>query len=155
MLEKSKANGKGFINEISSIGRICRVNVVQIVGFCVEGSNHALIDEYLFSQEGITSLDWKTMCEISCGVACGIKYPHRGCNMQILHFNIKARNILLNENFIPKVSDFGLARLCPLDNNIVTLTVVRGTTGYIALLFYKNIGGEFLTKWMFIVLECY
>uniref|UniRef100_A0A6P3ZL91 non-specific serine/threonine protein kinase n=1 Tax=Ziziphus jujuba TaxID=326968 RepID=A0A6P3ZL91_ZIZJJ len=150
MLEKSKANGQDFINEVSTIGRIHHVNVVQLVGFCAKGSKRALVydfmpngslDKYLFSEEGISSLDCKTMCEISCGVACGIEYLHRGCNMQILHFDIKPHNILLDENFIPKVSDFGLARLSPLGNSIVSLTAARGTMGYIAPeLFYKNIG---------------
>nr|XP_048329749.1 rust resistance kinase Lr10-like isoform X3 [Ziziphus jujuba var. spinosa] len=150
MLEKSKANGQDFINEVSTIGRIHHINVVRLVGFCAEGSKRALVydfmpngslDKYLFSKEGINSLDCKTMCEISCGVAHGIEYLHRGCNMQILHFDIKPHNILLNENFIPKVSDFGLARLSPLGNSIVSLTAARGTMGYIAPeLFYKNIG---------------
>ncbi|XP_060670141.1 rust resistance kinase Lr10-like isoform X2 [Ziziphus jujuba] len=150
MLEKSKANGQDFINEVSTIGRIHHVNVVQLVGFCAQGSKHALVydfmpngslDKYLFSQEGTNSLDCKKMCEISCEVACGIEYLHRGCNMQILHFDIKPHNILLDENFIPKVSDFGLARLSPLGNSIVSLTAARGTMGYIAPeLFYKNIG---------------
>ncbi|PON38723.1 Serine/threonine protein kinase, partial [Parasponia andersonii] len=80
--------------------------------------------------------------DISLGIAHGIDYLHRGCDMRILHFDIKPHNILLDENFIPKVSDFGLARLCPLENNTVSLTAVRGTIGYIAPeLFYKNIGG--------------
>nr|XP_028954979.1 PR5-like receptor kinase [Malus domestica] len=62
--------------------------------------------------------------------------------MQILHFDIKPHNILLDDNYVPKVSDFGLARLCPVDDSSLTLTAARGTIGYIAPeLFYKNIGG--------------
>ncbi|CAN6562352.1 unnamed protein product [Malus baccata var. baccata] len=151
MLGKSKANGQDFINEVATIGRIHHVNVVQLIGFCVEGSKRALVydfmpngslDKHIFSQQGVISLSCEKMSEISLGVARGIEYLHRGCDMQILHFDIKPHNILLNENFLPKVSDFGLARLCPLDNSIVSLTAARGTPGYIAPeLFYKNIGG--------------
>nr|XP_048325523.1 LEAF RUST 10 DISEASE-RESISTANCE LOCUS RECEPTOR-LIKE PROTEIN KINASE-like 2.1 isoform X1 [Ziziphus jujuba var. spinosa] len=149
MLGKSKANGQEFINEVATIGRIHHVNVVQLVGYCVERSKRVLIydymsngslDKYIFSQE-VTSLDYKKMCEISLGIACGIEYLHQGCNMQILHFDIKPHNILLDKNFTPKVSDFGLARLCPLDNSIVSVTAARGTMGCIAPeMFYKNIG---------------
>ncbi|KAM1285127.1 hypothetical protein ACFX2I_027938 [Malus domestica] len=151
MLGKSKANGQDFINEVATIGRIHHVNVVQLIGFCVEGSKRALVydfmpngslDKHIFSQQGVISLSCEKMSEISLGVARGIEYLHRGCDMQILHFDIKPHNILLDENFLPKVSDFGLARLCPLDNSIVSLTAARGTPGYIAPeLFYKNIGG--------------
>ncbi|XP_021827433.1 rust resistance kinase Lr10-like [Prunus avium] len=151
MLGKSKANGQDFINEVATIGRIHHVNVVRLIGFCVEGSKRALVydfmpngslDKYLFSQQGGISLNCEKMFEIALGVARGIEYLHRGCEMQILHFDIKPHNILLDENFLPKVSDFGLARLCPLDNSIVSLTAARGTIGYIAPeLFYKNIGG--------------
>ncbi|VVA34526.1 PREDICTED: rust resistance kinase Lr10 [Prunus dulcis] len=151
MLGKSKANGQDFINEVATIGRIHHVNVVRLIGFCVEGSKRALVydfmpngslDKYLFSQQGVVSLNCEKMFEIALGVARGIEYLHRGCDMQILHFDIKPHNILLDENFLPKVSDFGLARLCPLDNSIVSLTAARGTIGYIAPeLFYKNIGG--------------
>ena len=62
--------------------------------------------------------------------------------MQILHFDIKPHNILLDQNFNPKVSDFGLAKLYSTDKNTVTFTIARGTLGYIAPeLFYQNIGG--------------
>ncbi|XP_034197223.1 rust resistance kinase Lr10-like, partial [Prunus dulcis] len=152
MLGKSKTNnGQDFINEVATIGRIRHVNVVRLIGFCVEGSKRALVydfmsngslEKYIFSQQGDVSLSCHKIFEIALGVARGIDYLHQGCDMQILHFDIKPHNILLDENFTPKVSDFGLAKLYPLDNSIVSLTAARGTMGYIAPeLFYKNIGG--------------
>ena len=67
---------------------------------------------------------------------------HRGCDTQILHFDIKPHNILLNKNFVPKVSNFGLVKSYPVDHSIVSLTAARGTRGYMdPELFYKNIGG--------------
>jgi len=151
MLGKSKANGQDFINEVATIGRIHHVNVVQLIGFCVQGPNRALIYEfmpkgslnkYIFSPEESVVLSYKKLYDIAIGIARGIEYLHQGCDMQILHFDIKPHNILLDENFTPKVSDFGLAKLYPVDNNIVSLTAARGTLGYMAPeLFYKNIGG--------------
>uniref|UniRef100_A0A2K3M769 Stress-induced receptor-like kinase n=1 Tax=Trifolium pratense TaxID=57577 RepID=A0A2K3M769_TRIPR len=151
MLSKSKGNGQDFINEVATIGRIHHTNVVRLIGFCFEGSKRALVyefmpngslDKYISSREDAISLTYKQMYEISLGVARGIAYLHEGCDMQILHFDIKPHNILLDENFIPKVSDFGLAKLYPNDMSIVTLTAARGTIGYMAPeLFYQNIGG--------------
>jgi serine/threonine protein kinase len=151
MLGKSKANGQEFTNEVATIGRIHHVNIVQLIGFCVEGSKRALVYEfmpngslnkYIFSPEVSTFLSYDKMYNIALGVARGIEYLHQGCTMQILHFDIKPHNILLDENFAPKVSDFGLAKLYPIDDSIVSLTAARGTLGYMAPeLFYKNIGG--------------
>nr|XP_023888297.1 rust resistance kinase Lr10-like [Quercus suber] len=152
LLSKSKANGQDFMNEVATIGRIHHINVVQLIGFCVEGSKQALVyefmpngslDKFIFpDRENSTVLTWDRIYEIAVGVAQGIEYLHQGCDMQILHFDIKPHNILLDENFIPKVSDFGLAKLYPVDDSIVSLTAIRGTLGYIAPeLFYKNIGG--------------
>ncbi|XP_056160239.1 rust resistance kinase Lr10-like isoform X1 [Syzygium oleosum] len=148
---KSKAHGQDFISEVATIGRIHHVNVVQLIGFCFEGSKQALVydlmsngslDKHIFAEEGDKFLDYKKIYEIALGVARGIEYLHRGCDMQILHFDIKPHNILLDNNFTPKVSDFGLAKLYPTDHSIVSLTAARGTLGYMAPeLFYKNIGG--------------
>ncbi|XAR52230.1 Glycerophosphodiester phosphodiesterase [Bertholletia excelsa] len=151
MLDKSKGNGQEFINEVATIGRIHHINVVRLVGYCVEGSKRALVydfmpngslEKYIFSQEGTSSLSYQQIYEICLGVARGIDYLHHGCNMQILHFDIKPHNILLDQNFCPKISDFGLAKLYAVDDSIVSLTAARGTFGYMAPeLFYKNIGG--------------
>ena len=151
LLGKPKNNGQDFTSEVATIGRIHHVNVVRLVGYCVEGSKRALVydfmpnsslDKYIYSKEGSIPLSCKKTYEIAFGVARGIEYLHQGCDMQILHFDIKPHNILLDENFNPKIFDFGLAKLYPVDNSIVTLTAARGTIGYIAPeLFYKNIGG--------------
>ncbi|KAI8537259.1 hypothetical protein RHMOL_Rhmol09G0009800 [Rhododendron molle] len=105
MLSKPKANRQEFINEVATIGRIHHVNVVQLIGYCAERSKHALVydfmpngslEKYIFSAEGKLSLSCKQMYEISLGVAHGIGYLRQGCDMQILHFDIKLHNILLN-----------------------------------------------------------
>ncbi|KAK8312453.1 hypothetical protein V6Z12_D01G043200 [Gossypium hirsutum] len=151
LLGKSKGNGQDFINEVASIGRIHHANVAKLIGFCVEGSKQALVydfmsngslDKIIFTEENKNTLGWKKMFDIVLGVAQGIHYLHQGCDMQILHFDIKPHNILLDENLNPKVSDFGLAKLYSVDDSIVSLTAARGTIGYIAPeLVYKNLGG--------------
>ncbi|KAJ9189037.1 hypothetical protein P3X46_000379 [Hevea brasiliensis] len=148
ILDKSKADGQDFINEVATIGKIHHVNVVKLIGFCAEGSRRALIYEfmskgslnnYITCHEGSISLSWEKLYEISLGVAGGIEYLHRGCDMQILHFDIKPHNILLDENFTPKISDFGIAKFYPTKGSIPSLTAERGTVGYMAPeIFYRN-----------------
>ncbi|KAB1205155.1 hypothetical protein CJ030_MR7G016799 [Morella rubra] len=119
-LGKSKANGEEFISEVATIGRIHHINIVQLIGFCVEGSTRALLYEfmpkgslnnYIFSEEKSVLLGYQKLYDIALGVARGIEYLHQGCDMQILHFDIKPHNILLDDNFTPKIFDFGLAKL--------------------------------------------
>ncbi|KAF7848029.1 hypothetical protein BT93_L2358 [Corymbia citriodora subsp. variegata] len=151
ILNKPKSDGQDFISEVATIGRIHHVNVVELVGFCFDYSKQALVydfmpngslDKHIVYRDGENALDHKKMYEISLGIARGIKYLHQGCDMQILHFDIKPHNILLDQNFTPKVSDFGLAKLYPTDHSIIMLTAARGTLGYMAPeLFYKDIGG--------------
>ncbi|KAM0872204.1 hypothetical protein ACQ4PT_038876 [Festuca glaucescens] len=137
----SNCNGEDFINEVSTIGRIHHVNVVRLVGFCSEELRRALVyeympggslDKYIFSSDKEKTFSWDKLNEIALGIARGINYLHQGCEMQILHFDIKPHNILLDSNFIPKVADFGLAKLYPRGNNFVPLSALRGTVGYIS-----------------------
>ncbi|PKA61724.1 putative receptor-like protein kinase [Apostasia shenzhenica] len=141
--ENFKCNGDEFISEVSTIGRIHHLNVVRLVGFCSEGSKRALVyefmpngslDKYIFSSDGtpIRSFPWEKLNNIALGVARGIDYLHRGCDMTILHFDIKPQNILLDRSFTPKVADFGLAKLYPKEFNVVSVSAARGTIGYIA-----------------------
>ncbi|KAE8706146.1 PR5-like receptor kinase [Hibiscus syriacus] len=134
LLCKAKADGQDFISEVATIGRIHHVNVAKLIGFCVEGSKQVLVfdfmpngslDQIIFAEESKTILSWKKMFDISLSVARGIEYLHQGCDMQILHFDIKPLNILLNENFVPKVSNFGLVKLYSTDASIVSLTAAR------------------------------
>ena len=116
-----KGNGDEFINEVGTIGRIHHVNVVRLVGFCADGFRRARVYEFLSNdslEKFISSIDfnrflgWEKLQDIALGIAKGIEYLHQGCDQRILHFDIKPHNILLDQNFNPKISDFGLAKLC-------------------------------------------
>ncbi|KAB2031452.1 hypothetical protein ES319_D05G305700v1 [Gossypium barbadense] len=142
LLNNFKGNGEEFINEVSSMGRIHHVNVTRLVGFCADGYNRALVYEYLpneslekfiFGDKGENHfLGWEKLHEIALGIAKGIEYLHQGCEQRILHFDIKPHNILLDQHFNPKISDFGLAKLCSKEQSAVSMTAARGTMGYIA-----------------------
>ncbi|KAL8089109.1 rust resistance kinase Lr10-like [Apium graveolens] len=152
-----KADGEDFINEVGTIGRVYHVNVVRLVGYCADGCNRALVYEYQpnnslekFTYSGKNHqknfLGWERMQEIALGIAKGIDYLHQGCTQQILHFDIKPHNILLDQNFNPKISDFGLAKLCSKDQSIVSMTMARGTIGYIAPEVFSRNFGKVSTK---------
>ncbi|XP_065869218.1 rust resistance kinase Lr10-like [Euphorbia lathyris] len=151
VLSNSKGNGEEFVNEVGTIGRIHHVNVVRLFGFCADGFRRALVYEYLPNdslQKFISSSDtkshflgWRRLQDISLGIAKGIDYLHQGCDQRILHFDIKPQNILLDHDFNPKVSDFGLAKLCGKDQSAVSMTTAKGTIGYMAPeIFSRNFG---------------
>eukprot|EP00258_Populus_trichocarpa_P049418 XP_024465437.1 rust resistance kinase Lr10 [Populus trichocarpa] len=142
MLDNPKCNDEDFINEVSIIGRIHQVNIVWLMGFCSEGCHRALVFEYmangsldklLFSREAERHLvGWEKLLQIALGTARGIEHLHGGCNVCILHSDIKPQNVLLDNNFIPKVSDFGLSKFYPEEKDFVSISTTRGTIGYIA-----------------------
>ncbi|XP_018481217.1 probable receptor-like protein kinase At5g39030 [Raphanus sativus] len=141
VLKDSMGNGEDFINEVASMSQTSHVNIVSLLGFCYEGSKRAIVYEFLengsldrfISRENKPlTLDVTTLYGIALGVARGLEYLHYGCKTRIVHFDIKPQNILLDGNLCPKVSDFGLAKLCETRESIVSLIDTRGTIGYIA-----------------------
>ncbi|XP_062110071.1 receptor-like kinase TMK4 isoform X2 [Humulus lupulus] len=151
--ESKTTNGEDFINEVATISRTSHVNIVSLLGFCFEGAKKALIYEFLVNgslekfvfEEDATEnnhkLDWETHYQISLGIARGLEYLHRGCNTRILHFDIKPHNILLDAEFVPKISDFGLAKICSRQESLSSMLGPRGTIGYIAPeIFSRNFG---------------
>ncbi|KAJ4818189.1 Protein kinase family protein [Rhynchospora pubera] len=149
ILHSSTSNVEQFLNEVASISRTSHVNVVSLLGFCFEGPKQALVYEYMpngsldryIYPDATTTLGWDKLYGIAIGVARGLEYLHQGCNTHIVHFDIKPQNILLDEDFRPKIADFGLAKLCPPKESIISMAEMRGTIGFIAPeVFSRNFG---------------
>ncbi|KAK6939796.1 Protein kinase domain [Dillenia turbinata] len=143
-LEGIEQGEKQFRMEVATISSTHHLNLVRLIGFCSEGRHRLLVyefmkngslDNFLFVTEEQSGkfLDWEHRFNIALATARGITYLHEECRDCIVHCDIKPENILLDENYNAKVSDFGLAKLInPKDHRYRTLTSVRGTRGYLA-----------------------
>ncbi|XP_031277513.1 PR5-like receptor kinase [Pistacia vera] len=144
VLKESKGNGEEFINEVASISRTSHVNIFAFLGFCYKKKKRALIyefmsngslEKFIYDNEPSSvnrKLEWETMSHIVVGIARGLEYLHRRCNIRIVYFDIKPHNILLDEDFCPKISNFGLAKQSNTKESIISMLVARGTMGYTA-----------------------
>ncbi|OVA03662.1 Protein kinase domain [Macleaya cordata] len=128
---------KEFKTEVSIIGQTHHKNLVRLLGFCEEGENRLLVYEFMNNGSlaerlfGISKLDWNRRVQIAFGIARGLLYLHEECSTQIIHCDIKPQNILLDDCFTAKISDFGLAKLL-MNEQTRTRTGIRGTRGYVA-----------------------
>ncbi|CAK9317403.1 unnamed protein product [Citrullus colocynthis] len=128
-----------FMAEVGSICRTYHINLVRLYGFCYDHFMSALVfeylengslDKYLFGKR--KQIEWRKLHDIAIGTARGLAYLHEECQHRIIHYDIKPANILLDANFLPKVGDFGLAKLCNRDNTHISFSGYRGTPGYLA-----------------------
>ncbi|MCO5605855.1 hypothetical protein L7F22_060039 [Adiantum nelumboides] len=144
-LESLRQGAKEFRAEVVILGGVHHYNLVELVGYCAEGSSHRLLvyeymangslDQWVFAakeqQNCCNPLPWKHRFNIALGAARGLAYLHNGCKDLVVHLDIKPQNILLDDNFVAKVSDFGLSTLMGRDESRV-ITTMRGTPGYLA-----------------------
>ncbi|GER33608.1 cysteine-rich receptor-like protein kinase [Striga asiatica] len=138
---KSKQGNREFVNEIGMITALQHPHLVKLYGCCIEGNQLLLIYEYMENnslaralfgpEEHQLHLDWPTRHKICIGIARGLAYLHEESRLKIVHRDIKATNVLLDKNLVPKISDFGLAKLDEEDNTHIS-TRIAGTFGYMA-----------------------
>ncbi|XP_062210688.1 putative serine/threonine-protein kinase isoform X2 [Phragmites australis] len=138
---ESKQGTNEFLTEINVISNVRHPNLVQLIGCCVEGNNRLLVYEYaennslanalLGSKNKCIPLDWQKRAAICIGTGSGLAFLHEEAQPRIVHRDIKASNILLDKKLLPKIGDFGLAKLFP-DTITHISTRVAGTTGYLA-----------------------
>ncbi|KAK2987541.1 hypothetical protein RJ640_021595, partial [Escallonia rubra] len=134
--------GREFLAEVEMLSRLHHRNLVKLIGICTEDRSRCLVYElipngsvesHLHGVEKETSLlDWGSRMKIALGAARGLAYLHEDSSPRVIHRDFKSSNILLEDDFTPKVSDFGLARTALDEESRHISTRVMGTFGYVA-----------------------
>ncbi|KAF5815675.1 putative protein kinase RLK-Pelle-CrRLK1L-1 family [Helianthus annuus] len=129
-----------FRAEVMMLSRLRHCNLVSLIGYCNEGKEMALVYEYMkkgtlydhLHKKG-TPLTWSQRLKICIGASRGLDYLHTGTGTVhgVIHRDVKSSNILLDRNYAAKISDFGLAKVCPINMTLTHVnTEVKGTFGY-------------------------
>ncbi|KAJ8748421.1 hypothetical protein K2173_003058 [Erythroxylum novogranatense] len=127
-----------FLSEVGIMAHVTHRNTIKLIGYGIDGGMHIVL-EYLprgslasLLYGSKETLNWSIRYKIALGTAQGLLYLHEGCQRRIIHRDIKAANILLTEDFEPKICDFGLAKWLPEHWTHHTVSKFEGTFGYLA-----------------------
>ncbi|XP_078437553.1 putative LRR receptor-like serine/threonine-protein kinase At4g29180 isoform X2 [Wolffia australiana] len=139
VLQKSTQLPQAFLDEAEILSRVHHKNLVSLLGYCGDQENLTLINEFmacgslaaLLSDEMSSNLSWGIRLSIALEVAQGLEYLHSFCKPPIVHGDVKTANILLNQKFEAKLSDFGLSRLFKDDDSPHIPAEISGTPSYI------------------------
>uniref|UniRef100_A0A0D9WZ16 Protein kinase domain-containing protein n=1 Tax=Leersia perrieri TaxID=77586 RepID=A0A0D9WZ16_9ORYZ len=148
-IKKLNSNGmqghKQWLAEVQFLAVVDHPNLVKLLGYCAtdngeQGPQRLLVYEFMPNKtledhlfnKAYPPLPWKTRLSIALGVANGLHYLHEGLEIQVIYRDFKSSNVLLDEEFRPKLLDFGLAREGPVDGQTHVSTAVMGTYGYAA-----------------------
>ncbi|CAG7862486.1 unnamed protein product [Brassica rapa] len=141
-------NDREFLNEINLLRKLRHKNLIHLLGFCSKKDQHFLVyefmpnsslDHFIFDPFRASQLSWDVRRNIVVGVARGLHYLHEESGLQIVHLDIKPSNILLDEDFQPKITGFEVARLIQDGQNEAKSTRLFDAAGYIDLHFHQTL----------------
>ncbi|CAA7016346.1 unnamed protein product [Microthlaspi erraticum] len=149
LIQVTGQGDREFMAEMETIGKIKHRNLVPLLGYCKIGEERLLVYEYMRygsletvlherTKKGGVFLDWTARKKIAVGAARGLAFLHHSCIPHIIHRDMKSSNVLIDKDFVARVSDFGMARLVSAMDTHLSVSTLAGTPGYVPPEYYQS-----------------